>query len=349
MLRGVRIPLAGTFRQLGVEFAIGGSRATGLMLSRRLEAGRSALRRLPHLSTYDRREQAIGTVVTPLALHGVAVALVMDPDFRGLETAVMRALWGATRLSRAKEIVFSVLSKGHRVSPVMHTRYERLLWVARAARRGSLRSSSRPPRKRAAAHLGLALWGARSKRRPPLVGALARAGGAGTSQGTSPLCTLSRSLSAKSNTGSGTDPAATPCANWRHGAQSPSRAWVTGLTAQPSARRCVWPACLRRAGLFPLWLAQGVERALLGEFLYRMYGMYLAVLAARMAAIRGDQAGHGDSLSPDQPLPRPRNPFPLDDFVGPLPGDAVRNQLRLPPGAPPGWWWPLDFVRDLVQ
>ena len=97
------------------------------MLSRRLQAGQSAVRRLPYLSTYDRRERAISTLVTPLALHGVAVASVTDPDLRGLETAVVRALWGATRLSRAKEIVFTVLSKGHCVSSIMHTRYEGLL------------------------------------------------------------------------------------------------------------------------------------------------------------------------------------------------------------------------------
>ena len=72
---------------------------------------------------------------SPLVLHGLGVASVTDPDLRGLETAVVRALWGATRLSRAKEIVFSVLSKGHCISPVMHTRYERLLWLARVARR----------------------------------------------------------------------------------------------------------------------------------------------------------------------------------------------------------------------
>ena len=127
LLRGVPIPLAATFRQLGVDVAIGGFRITGPVLSRRLEAGRSALRRLPHPSTYDRRERAIGTLVTPLALHGVAIASVTERDLRGLETAVVRALWGATRLSRAKEVIFTVLSKGHRVSPIMHTRYERLL------------------------------------------------------------------------------------------------------------------------------------------------------------------------------------------------------------------------------
>ena len=68
-----------------------------------------------------------------------------------------------------------------------------------------------------------------------------------------------------------------------------------------------------------------------------------------MAASRGDHAGHGDSLFPDQPRPRPRNSFPKDGFVGPLPGDAIRNQPRLRPGAPPCWRWPQDFVQDLVR
>ena len=103
-------------------------------------------------------------------------------------------------------------------------------------------------------------------------------------------------------------------------------------------------ACLRRPGLLPLRLAQGVERGLPDEFLYRLYGMYPAVLAARMAAGRRDQTGQGDSLFPDKPQPRPRNPFRWDDFVGPLPGDAIRNQPRLRPGAPLGWQWPPDFV-----
>ena len=134
LLQGVPIPLATTFRQLGVEVAIGGSKATGPVLSRQLEAGRSPLRRLPHFSTYD-RERAISTLVTPLALHVVVVASVTDPNRRGLETAVVRSPWGPARLSGAKEVIFTVLSKRHRVSPIMHTQYERLLWLARLARR----------------------------------------------------------------------------------------------------------------------------------------------------------------------------------------------------------------------
>ena len=152
LLRSVPTPLTETFRQLGVDVATWGSRVTGPVPSRRLEAGRSALRCLPHLSTYDRRKRAISMLVTPLALQGLAVASVTNPDLRGLETAVTRALWGATHLSRATEIVFSVLSKGHRISPVMHGWYERLLWLARVARRPGVTQvftqaiwESRPP------------------------------------------------------------------------------------------------------------------------------------------------------------------------------------------------------------
>ena len=87
-----------------------------------------------------------------------------------------------------------------------------------------------------------------------------------------------------------------------------------------------------------------MDRDLLDEFLYRLYGMYLAVLAARMAASSGDQPGHGDSLFPEQPRPRPRG-----CLVGPIPGDAVRHKQRLQPGVPADWRWPEDFIHDLVR
>ena len=104
---------------------------------------------------------------------------------------------------------------------------------------------------------------------------------------------------------------------------------------------------MQRAGLFPLRLAQGVERALLDELPYRLYGMYLVVLAARMAAGRRDPPGHRDSPFLDQPGPRPPGPFLWDDRVRPLPGDAIRNEPLLRPGAPPDSRWPQEFVEVL--
>ena len=110
-----------------------------------------------------------------------------------------------------------------------------------------------------------------------------------------------------------------------------------------------WPSCLRTAGLLPLRLAQGVDRDLLDEFLYHLYGMYLTVLAARMAASPGDQSGHGDFLFMEHLRPQPRDPYPSDDFIGPWPGDTLSHQPRLQPGVPPDWRWPQDFIHDLVR
>ena len=405
LLRGVSILLAATFRQLGVDIAIGGSKITGPVLSRRLEAGRSALCRLPRLSTYDRRERAISTLVTPLALHGVAVASLTEPDLRGLETVVVRALWGATRLSRAKEVIFTVLSKGHRVSQVMHTRYEHLPWLARVAQRPGVTQV-----------FAQAIW--ESGGCLPGTGPVGRAlRTAATLGGTpregwwcwdvpgqeyrlhfvqeplrqlrhrvrdSPRCHSSRQLEARrpvtfGGLGDGADGLACRAAlraasieleksllrglmagaMWTaarasgHGMRTNSACphcgaahedkahvlwdcpeWDDARTWRPwlsDAAEAIphlgpldqWPSCLRKAGLFPLRLTQEVDRGLLDEFLYRLYGMYLAVLAARMAASQGDQPGHGDSLFPDQPRPRPRNPYPWDDVVGPLPGDTI--------------------------
>ena len=54
--------------------------------------------------------------------HGwVAVAPLTHRDLLGLETMVLRAVWGGTRLSRAKEVVFVVPTPGHRISLVIHT------------------------------------------------------------------------------------------------------------------------------------------------------------------------------------------------------------------------------------
>ena len=123
-----------------------------------MEAGRSAFRCLPHLSTYEHRERAISTLVTPLALHGVVVASVTDSALRGLETAVVSALWGAMRLSGAKEVVFTVLLQG---APCLSDH-------AHAVRKGPLTG---PGGLTAGCHPGLhsaylGVWGPPSRDRP---------------------------------------------------------------------------------------------------------------------------------------------------------------------------------------
>ena len=83
--------------------------------------------RLPHLLTLHHEACAVGTLVTSLALHGVAVA-PLNGNLAKLETLVLRSVWGATGVAQAKETVFSVLALGHRGSLVMHVCYEHIIW-----------------------------------------------------------------------------------------------------------------------------------------------------------------------------------------------------------------------------
>ena len=339
--------------------------------------------------------------------------------------------WGPARVSRANAVVFTVLTKGHRLSVIMHTRYERILWLARLARRpGVTQVLAQAIWDSGAAHRGRARWGARSTRRPPWAGARATAGGVGMSQGRRTPCTSCRSRSASCGTGSGTTFAATPRFSCKRGAPSPlvggamggwpglPRGAAGGLhgvgevaaargrgrghvdgghglgprhagqrrvtplrrgargrgprpMGQPRVGRCqrnVAPLAERRGGglpqpgpavpvallpaergPFPLPAGKGGGPGALERLPLPLVWHVLGVLAARMAASAGDQPGHGDSVFPEQPRPRPRNPYPWDAFVGPIPGDAVCHQPPLQPGVPADRRWPQDFIHDLVR
>ena len=101
------------------------SQHTGLVLNKRMQAGCGSLRHLPNLPAFQNKVRAVNTLVTPLALQNVAFEPVSDGDLAKLEALILKFVWGATRLSRTKEIVFSVLALGQRTSLVMHVRYER--------------------------------------------------------------------------------------------------------------------------------------------------------------------------------------------------------------------------------
>ena len=102
--------------------------------SRRRGAGRYTI-----YPTCRPRLQAVSTLVPPpppRALHSVALARTLENVLAKLETLV---LWSSCpspipRLCWAKEIVFFVLVSGHRISPLMHVRYEHIVCLARVAR-----------------------------------------------------------------------------------------------------------------------------------------------------------------------------------------------------------------------
>ena len=113
-LHGVPIPLAREFKQLGVGVRLDPERGTGPVLRERFRRGAAILRRVGCLPTFRMREVAIGTLALAKAMYGVELVDVGSRDVARLELAAVRALWGPTRTSRAKEVLWAVPVPGHR-------------------------------------------------------------------------------------------------------------------------------------------------------------------------------------------------------------------------------------------
>ena len=96
-----------------------------------------------------------------------------------------------------------------------------------------------------------------------------------------------------------------------------------------------WPACLQHACGIPSWATEGVDPEQVDEFVYRLFGLALSVLTARMRAQQvALDRGHGGLLFPDMPRPGRGCTYPWQELVGPLPRPGRGPQLRLAPGLP---------------
>ena len=73
-------------------------------------------------------------MITATGLHASEIVPLRMRDLATFETRVIRTIWGPTRPGRAKEIFFSLLCKGHRISPTMVVKYSRLLWLSHLCR-----------------------------------------------------------------------------------------------------------------------------------------------------------------------------------------------------------------------
>ena len=436
-LHGVPIPLAREFKQLGVGVRLDPERGTGPVLQERFVRGTAILRRVGCLPTFRMREVAIGTLALAKAMYGVELADVGSRDVARLELAAVRALWGPTRTSRAKEVLWAVLTPGHRVSPAWRLQYSRVLWLARQARvpwagqvlvQAIWEETDRPPDtgpvgralqsvrqlrweavhgwwvwrvpgQREQLHLVLGDRGdvchrVRQSQRYTALAALERRrpatfGGLGA-EVCKPACaqgmtvasseterSLLRALQAGATwTGARvskhriSDLAACPycggppetevhllwdCPQWhtQRAAWAPlvqAEAALLPALALPSA----WPVCLRATGLLPAALVRPEEADQAGRLMYRLYGMYLAVLSARMGAevaARRD-AGAGPSvfaIARRRP-PDARRGYPWGQLgAGPHPPAPPAAPLALRAGPPPGWPWEASFAMALLQ
>ena len=119
-LRGLEIPNKDEFRRRG----------TGPLLQTRMDRAKAILRRTGCIPVLRQRATALGTLALAKALWGSELAEVGEADMRALDSLAAIALWGPTRVSRNREVLWSVLTPGHRVAPSWRAQYQQLLWHA---------------------------------------------------------------------------------------------------------------------------------------------------------------------------------------------------------------------------
>ena len=125
---------------------------------------------------------------------------------------------------------------------------------------------------------------------------------------------------------------------------------ATGTLLAPSTIVDNWPACLQHACLVPSWATEGVDPEQVDEFVYRLFGLALSVLMARMRAEQAaSDRGHVGLLFPDMPRPGRGRTYLWQELVGPLPLLDRGPQLRLAPGLPRGWKWDRQLAADFVS
>ena len=132
-LRGLEIPNKDEFRQLGVGIRVEARRGTGPLLQTRMDRAKAILRRIGCIPVLRQRATALGTLALAKDLWGSELAEVGEADMRALDSLAAIALWGPTRVSRNREVLWSVLTPGHRVAPSWRAQYQRLLWLAQAS------------------------------------------------------------------------------------------------------------------------------------------------------------------------------------------------------------------------
>ena len=144
------------------------------------------------------------------------------------------------------------------------------------------------------------------------------------------------------------------CPRW----ESARRAWMPwvlqeAMALPAQALLAAWPVCLRAIGLLPLALVGEGEDAQVGWLLYRLYGMYLAVLSARPRQRR--RLGCGETRPPRCLARHGVGARIRDRGTGwsswrmALHSAPAGDPLQLPPG-PLVWWpWERSFAETPVR
>ena len=124
-LLGAPLPVEEEFCWLGIGIRVQPEQGTGPLLQKQMEWSASVFTCMPQLATSHQRSIVARSLALAVAMHGVEPA---DIDLARLKTRTIEAIRGLLRPGWAKEVVYCLLSQGHRTSPIMRMKYDKLAW-----------------------------------------------------------------------------------------------------------------------------------------------------------------------------------------------------------------------------
>ena len=131
-MRGVSFPKETEFRSLGTSVRTTDSVASGPLILKRIGKASALLDQIHGVQgDFDDRCKVVATMVNATGLHASEIVAISQKDIRPFETRILKAIWGASRPGRAKEIIFCLMCQGHRIAPSLLVPYGRAVWLAR--------------------------------------------------------------------------------------------------------------------------------------------------------------------------------------------------------------------------
>ena len=129
---GVSFPKETEFRSLGAGVRTTDSVASGPLILKRRGKASALLDRIHGVQgDFDDRCKVVATMVNATALHASEIVAIGQKDIRPFETRILKAICGASRRGRAKEIILCLMCEGHIIAPFLLVPYGRAVWLAR--------------------------------------------------------------------------------------------------------------------------------------------------------------------------------------------------------------------------
>ena len=103
---------------------------------------------------FDDTCKVVATMVNATGLHASEIVAISQKDIRPFETRILKVFWEASRLGRAKVMIFCVMCQRHRIAPSLLVSYGRTVWLARLFKTHVAQQSSqhKPYGKRISSH-----------------------------------------------------------------------------------------------------------------------------------------------------------------------------------------------------